>query len=152
PGYPRSRIDFMLQDAEPALVVDDPGMVTGVSGSLDTDPTGALDPRHPAYVIYTSGSTGRPKGVVVSHAGISSLVAAQVERLGLGGHSRVLQASSPSFDASVSELYTALLTGATVVLPPPGSPLAALTDPDAGVTHVTLVPSVLAAVPEGALS
>ncbi|MFB7455143.1 non-ribosomal peptide synthase/polyketide synthase [Streptomyces sp. NPDC056188] len=151
PGYPQSRIALMLDDAKPVLVVDDPTMVTA-DGRPDTDPAVRLDPRHPAYVIYTSGSTGRPKGVVVSHAGVTSLVAAQVERFAIDTRSRVLQFASPSFDASVSEVFTSLLTGATLVLPPAGSPLSALTDPAAGVTHVTLVPSVLAAVPDGALS
>ncbi|GAA3379182.1 non-ribosomal peptide synthetase DhbF [Streptomyces sannanensis] len=152
PGYPRSRIAFMLEDACPALVVDDPSFVSATDGRPDSDPEVRLDPRHPAYVIYTSGSTGHPKGVMVSHAGIAGLVAAQVERFAIDSGSRVLQFASPSFDASVSELYTALLAGAAVVLPPPGSPLAALTDPAARITHVTVVPSVLAAVPEGGLN
>ncbi|KJK53822.1 AMP-binding protein, partial [Saccharothrix sp. ST-888] len=82
PGYPASRIAFMLEDARPAVVVDDPAVVVE-GGWPETDPVVAVDVRHPAYVIYTSGSTGRPKGVVVSHAGVPSLVAAQVERLGL---------------------------------------------------------------------
>ncbi|USQ86896.1 non-ribosomal peptide synthase/polyketide synthase [Streptomyces phaeoluteigriseus] len=147
PEYPPARIDFMLEDARPALVVDG---TFSTDGLPDTDPGVIVDVRHPAYVIYTSGSTGRPKGVVVSHAGIAHLVAAQVERFAIDATSRVLQFASPSFDASVSELYTALLTGATLVLPPPGSPLPALSDPD--LTHVTLPPSVLAAVGDGGLS
>ncbi|GAA3379184.1 hypothetical protein GCM10020367_61730 [Streptomyces sannanensis] len=150
PEYPQSRIAFMLDDARPALVVDDPAMVTGTDGFPQTDPAVALDVRNPAYVIYTSGSTGRPKGVVVSHAGIAGLVAAQVDRFAIDGRSRVLQFASPSFDASVSELYTALLTGATLVLPPLGPPLDALRGDALGVTHVTLVPSVLAALPDEA--
>ncbi|MFK0112654.1 condensation domain-containing protein, partial [Streptomyces sp. NPDC091217] len=70
PAYPESRIAFMLDDARPVVVVDDPVMVSEVSAWPDTDPVVALDVRHPAYVIYTSGSTGRPKGVVVGHGGV----------------------------------------------------------------------------------
>ncbi|WP_143064704.1 non-ribosomal peptide synthetase, partial [Streptomyces colonosanans] len=172
PDYPAARLEFMVSDARPELlitssafddrplgpqepdrlVLDSPEATALLETLPETDPRSAVAPDNPAYVIYTSGSTGRPKGVVVSHAGVSSLVAAQVERFAIDTHSRVLQFASPSFDASVSELFTALLTGATLVLPPPGSPLSALTDPAIGVTHVTLMPSVLAAVPEGALS
>ncbi|MEV7864022.1 amino acid adenylation domain-containing protein [Streptomyces hirsutus] len=152
PEYPQSRVAFMLQDARPAFTVDAPALVTGTDAFPDTDPEVALDVRNAAYVIYTSGSTGRPKGVVVSHAGIAGLVAAQVERFAIDTDSRVLQFASPSFDASVSELYTALLSGATMVLPLPGSPLAALDGDAHGVTHVTLAPSVLASLPEGSLS
>ncbi|MFE7594354.1 amino acid adenylation domain-containing protein, partial [Kitasatospora sp. NPDC057512] len=152
PAYPAERIAFMLVDARPVLVVDDPALVTEVSGWPDTDPEVVLDVRNPAYVIYTSGSTGRPKGVVVSHAGVASLVAAQIERFAIEPGSRVLQFASPSFDASVSEIYTALLCGAALVLPPAADPVAALADPGLAVTHATVPPSVLAALPEGALT
>ncbi|PJM91998.1 non-ribosomal peptide synthetase [Streptomyces sp. CB01373] len=151
PAYPQARIAYMLADARPALMVDDPALVTEVSAWPETDPVVALDVRHPAYVIYTSGSTGRPKGVVVGHGGVASLVAAQIERFAIEPDSRVLQFASPSFDASVSEIYTALLRGAALVLPPTADPVAALTDRDLAVTHVTVPPSVLAAVPEGAV-
>ncbi|MFG2944240.1 non-ribosomal peptide synthase/polyketide synthase [Streptomyces adustus] len=151
PGYPQARIAYMLDDARPALMVDDPALVTEVSDRPDTDPVVALDVRHPAYVIYTSGSTGRPKGVVVGHGGVASLVAAQIERFAIEPGSRVLQFASPSFDASVSEIYTALLRGAALVLPPTADPVAALADRDLAVTHVTVPPSVLAAVPEGSV-
>ncbi|MEU2393454.1 amino acid adenylation domain-containing protein [Streptomyces sp. NPDC007369] len=151
PSYPQARIALMLDDARPSLVVDDPAMVTDADWP-DTDPDIALDVRHPAYVIYTSGSTGRPKGVVVSHAGVASLVAAQVERFAIEPGSRVLQFASPSFDASVSEIYTALLRGAALVLPPAADPVAALADPGLAITHVTVPPSVLAALPEGTVT
>ncbi|MFI0812147.1 non-ribosomal peptide synthase/polyketide synthase [Streptomyces echinatus] len=151
PAYPAARIAYMLDDARPALMVDDPAPVTEVSAWPETDPVVALDVRHPAYVIYTSGSTGRPKGVVVGHGGVASLVAAQIERFAIEPGSRVLQFASPSFDASVSEIYTALLRGAALVLPPTADPVAALTDRDLAVTHVTVPPSVLAAVPEGSV-
>ncbi|WP_143064550.1 non-ribosomal peptide synthetase, partial [Streptomyces colonosanans] len=172
PNYPAARLEFMVSDAQPKLLITSSALEDRplgpqeldrlVLGSPDaaalletlpeTDPRTAVALDNPAYVIYTSGSTGRPKGVVVSHAGVFSLVAAQVERLGLDEGSRVLQFSSPSFDVSFWDLCSALLTGTTLVLPPPESPLSALTDPAARVTHVTLVPSVLAAVPEDALS
>ncbi|MFD5459280.1 amino acid adenylation domain-containing protein, partial [Streptomyces olivaceus] len=146
PAYPAARVAFMLEDARPAVVVDDPAAVTGTSGRPETDPDLAVDARHPAYVIYTSGSTGRPKGVVVSHTGVSGLVAAQAERLGLAPGSRVLQCASPSFDASFWDLCGAVLTGAALVLAPSEDPLPALADRRLGITHVTLPPSALAAV------
>ncbi|MEU9118211.1 amino acid adenylation domain-containing protein, partial [Streptomyces sp. NPDC048483] len=146
PEYPDRRIAFLLADARPALVIDNPAAVTETAGHPDTDPAVRARPEHPAYVIYTSGSTGRPKGVVVSHTGVPSLVAAQAERLGIDGDSRILQFSSPSFDASFWDLCSALLTGATLVLAPAEAPLEALTDRRLGVTHVTLPPSALAAL------
>ncbi|MGH3575178.1 MAG: non-ribosomal peptide synthetase, partial [Pseudonocardiaceae bacterium] len=177
PTYPVERIEFMLTDARPALVLtltevavglpgladvgvlvlDDPGTVAAVAVMADRAPTdaerGALSLEHPAYVIYTSGSTGQPKGVVVSHAGVSSLAVSQIEWLGVSASSRVLQFASPSFDASFWELCMSLLSGAALVVAPAeqllfGAPLAALAG-DQGVTHATLPSSVLAALPAG---
>ncbi|WP_342671919.1 amino acid adenylation domain-containing protein [Micromonospora rosaria] len=147
PGYPAERIDRLLTGLKPAMVVDDRRTVTRTGDYPDTAPAVGLLPEHAAYVIFTSGSTGAPKGVVVSHRGIADLVAAQVDHLGIDGGSRVAQVFSPSFDASVWEMCGALLTGATLVLGPPDSPYEVLTDGAAGITHATVTPSALAALP-----
>jgi amino acid adenylation domain-containing protein len=176
PGYPERRIEFMLADARPVAVagpgrilaalpgtgkaslieLDDPDVVAEVDASLSTAPRDAaqaapLTLQHPAYVIYTSGSTGTPKGVVVTHGGVASLAGSQSDSLRLRGGSRVLQFASLSFDAAFWELCMSLLSGATLVMagqdriPPRGS-LGALAR-ESGVTHMTLTPAVLAALP-----
>ncbi|WP_147481819.1 non-ribosomal peptide synthetase, partial [Actinomadura harenae] len=148
PAYPADRISYMVGDAAPALVVDEPFLR---SLSDDTAPLHVDVPcDQAAYVIYTSGSTGTPKGVVVSHRGLAGLAGAQVERFAVRSGSRVLQLAALGFDASVSEMCMALLSGATLLLadadrmPPRGrlEPLLA----DLGVTHVTVPPSLLATV------
>ena len=183
PQYPAQRLAFILGDAKlvrlittrtlaaalpasmvadlPLLCLDDPvikdRLAHATSNNVECrERKLPLLPQHPAYVIYTSGSTGRPKGVVVTHAGLASLAASQIERFAITAESRVLQFASISFDAAVSEIFTALLSGACLVLAPserliPGAQLAALCD-KAGVTHATLPPSVLAAMPEHSLA
>nr|WSX22022.1 amino acid adenylation domain-containing protein [Streptomyces tubercidicus] len=171
PEYPAERIAYMLDDARPAclitltdtslpetecprLFLDDPTVVA----DLNDRPTAPLAPRaelrHPAYVIYTSGSTGRPKGVEVTHAGVADLSAAARENYLLDGDSRVLQLSSPSFDASVIELVMALTTGAALVVPD-GQPLAgeALAGVlrEARISHTLIPPATLATLPDGEL-
>nr|WP_242879866.1 non-ribosomal peptide synthetase [Streptomyces mobaraensis] len=166
PGYPAERVAFILEDAAPLclltsadlappagariprLLVDDPAMAQEPDGDLtDAERTAALRPRHTAYVIYTSGSTGRPKGVAVTHHGIASLAAAQRERLGVSGTSRVLQFASPSFDAAVWELCMALLSGGALVMAAEDElapdRLGALCT-RRRVTHMTLPPALLA--------
>ncbi|WP_344295794.1 amino acid adenylation domain-containing protein, partial [Streptomyces synnematoformans] len=149
PGHPPARRAFMLADARPALVVDDPAALAGMAaGRPGTDPGVPVDPRRPAYVIYTSGSTGRPKGVVVPHTGVASLVAFHTERLRITPGSRFPQLASPSFDASAWETYVALLTGSALVLAPEDDPLAVVTDPGSGLTHAFVPPSALDVVAE----
>ncbi|QQQ79105.1 non-ribosomal peptide synthase/polyketide synthase [Saccharothrix sp. 6-C] len=151
PEYPAERIAFMLDDARPLVVLDGP---VDVSDQPDADPAVAVRPEHPAYVIYTSGSTGRPKGVVVSHAGLATFAAAEIAHFDVRPGDRVLEFSSPSFDASVLELCMALPAGAALVVPPPGpllgDQLVEVVN-GFGVTHALIPPVALATVPDVAL-
>ncbi|AKN68643.1 siderophore 2,3-dihydroxybenzoate-glycine-threonine trimeric ester bacillibactin synthetase [Streptomyces sp. PBH53] len=171
PGYPADRVAYMLEDARPALVVTDEATAgrlprTGVPvlpvacpdgpehDPSDADRASALLLGHPAYVIYTSGSTGRPKGVVVEHAGMASFAADKIERCGVAAGDRVSQFASPSFDASVLEMWLALLSGACLVIPS-GGPFAgeALADAlrELRINHMPIAAAALASMPETAL-
>ncbi|SDM61245.1 non-ribosomal peptide synthase/polyketide synthase [Allokutzneria albata] len=160
PAYPAERIAFMLEDSCPLVVLTRRDLVGGLPDSANvlfvdmvaedsTDPVVDVRPSNAAYVIYTSGSTGRPKGVVVSHAGLASFASAEVEHFEVAPGDRVLEFSSPSFDASVLELCMSLTAGAALVVPPPGplvgSQLADVVN-DLGVTHALIPPVALATV------
>ncbi|MFN9661776.1 MAG: non-ribosomal peptide synthetase, partial [Cyanobacteriota bacterium] len=175
PAYPEERLAFMLEDSTPvALLVHAAtrerftGLAQGATlVDLDADagawaersatnlePTAlGLGPNHLAYVIYTSGSTGKPKGVMVEHRGVCNLVAAQIQEFGLAPDSRMLQFASFSFDACVSEVWTALCSGALLHLPSPETKLIgetlASTLAGQAISHATLPPSVLATLSDG---
>ncbi|MGW3678932.1 non-ribosomal peptide synthase/polyketide synthase [Streptomyces prasinus] len=156
PGYPAERRALMLADAAPAVVLDDLGRVRALldAGDRETDPPGSrVLPDHAAYVIFTSGSTGTPKGVTVTHRGIGAFAAAAAERYVVGPGDRVLQFSSPSFDASVLELCISVLSGALLVVPPDGpwlgDELAAVLD-EHRITHALVPPAALATLPDPA--
>jgi fengycin family lipopeptide synthetase D len=71
-----------------------------------------------AYVIYTSGTTGRPKGVMIEHRGMANLKVFFETGFKVGKTDRVLQFAKLSFDASVSEIFMALWSGAPLYLMP----------------------------------
>jgi amino acid adenylation domain-containing protein len=73
-------------------------------------------PDDPAYVIYTSGSSGSPKGTVISHRALSYFIDQDNQTYSISIHDRVLQVCAISFDAAVEEIFSALTTGATLVL------------------------------------
>ncbi|WP_318199945.1 non-ribosomal peptide synthase/polyketide synthase [Streptomyces sp. SCL15-4] len=109
PALPEERVRYLLDDARPALVLDEAALGAVPATAPDTDPTDAdrrapLDAEHTAYVIHTSGSTGRPKGVAVPHRAAAHLLAAHrsgfVAEAG-GGPLRVALTASFSFDTSL---------------------------------------------------
>ncbi|MCP5102705.1 MAG: amino acid adenylation domain-containing protein, partial [bacterium] len=96
------------------IAIDDESIYAGVT-DVSNQPT-ASGPDDLAYVIYTSGTTGKPKGVMMHHRGIASLNVCTRERFQLDETSRVLQFATVSFDASVWEVWMALMNGAALVL------------------------------------
>jgi acyl-CoA ligase (AMP-forming) (exosortase A-associated) len=69
-----------------------------------------------AAIFYTSGSTGRPKGVVLSHRNLVVGAASVADYLENRASDTLLAALPLSFDAGFSQLTTAFLVGARVVL------------------------------------
>jgi amino acid adenylation domain-containing protein len=149
PDLPVDRVDFMLADATPTVVLDEAWADLDLSDYPADAPKVEVSVDNSAYVIFTSGSTGRPKGAEVTHAGIAELAAAQVEHLATEPSSRVLQLSSSSFDPMVWELVTAFGAGAALIIPPPGrlvgDALYALLARER-ITHAAILPSSLATI------
>ncbi|WEQ54973.1 amino acid adenylation domain-containing protein [Komagataeibacter nataicola] len=180
PDYPAERVDFMVSDCAPRIIIttdlinsrelfDNAQTVLildssslqeklarhSIANPSDADRIVPLRLDSPAYVIYTSGSTGTPKGVVVTHTGIASHVACQKHRFALDIASRVLLFASINFDSSVGQICSALLTGAALVV----ADRTRLTDPEhftsiiqnKCVTYVDITPSFLGILSEKAI-
>ena len=69
-----------------------------------------------AVIFYTSGSTGRPKGVVLTHRNVLAGATSVAGYLQHRSDDTVLAALPLSFDAGFSQLTTAFVVGARVVL------------------------------------
>ncbi|MFE6839941.1 amino acid adenylation domain-containing protein, partial [Streptomyces sp. NPDC057705] len=137
-AYPDERLEYVLADAAPQVVLVDreqrdrftqlldragvPArvLVQGDEAPPETTPPPAetrTDWHDPAYVIYTSGSTGRPKGVVVPHSSVVTLLANTRPDMDFGPHDVWVQFHSYSFDFAVWELWGALTHGAELLVP-----------------------------------
>ncbi|MCK4258408.1 MAG: amino acid adenylation domain-containing protein [Halanaerobiales bacterium] len=129
PEYPKSRIEYILQDSETDLIMiqnhlsdllysfegelinlEDDGLYTGdVSNFNNIASSDSL-----AYVMYTSGTTGKPKGNLTMHYNISRVVK-NTNYIEFTPDDRVLQLSNYCFDGSTFNIFGALLNGSTLV-------------------------------------
>jgi amino acid adenylation domain-containing protein len=133
PTHPPARVAEIADDAGVRAVIanaDVAGTVSAVAAPVVTiddvraelaampaqNPPLAAKPGDVAYVIYTSGSTGRPKGVLLEHRGVVSFIDSTRDLFDLTSADRVLGFASMTFDVSVFETFSALLTGACLCL------------------------------------
>ena len=131
PAYPPERLAAMARDARLSLVVTTSDFAGYFKGfpllCLDTSAENVAaqpvedirmqaDPARLAYIMFTSGSTGTPKGVGVTHGALAGHIATCGAAYGIGPEDRVLQFASASFDPSIEQIFTALASGALLVV------------------------------------
>ncbi|MCL4067272.1 amino acid adenylation domain-containing protein [Pseudomonas sp. GX19020] len=124
-------------------------VAAAVSSALREDPAPAISGDSLAYVIYTSGSTGEPKGVMIEHRAIVNRLLWMRDHYGIGPGDRILQKTPATFDVSVWEFILPCISGAELVMAPPGahrdpSEIARLIR-DHRITTLHFVPSMLSA-------
>ena len=171
PAYPQERLAFMVEDAQISLLLthnqtSDVAKQITKSQIINLDifyqennstsqnyqnPQSQITTDNLAYLIYTSGSTGKPKGVLIPHRGLTNLTEDKIRVCDVHPDSCILQFFSFSFDASIPEIIMSLGCGAKLCLASledviPGIPLLKLLR-DKQVTHITITPSALSALP-----
>lgn len=132
--YPKERILYILEDAKPSLLITQDTQAyleentsatkfllsESIAGEIEQESTqkvvNQLTPESLMYVIYTSGSTGKPKGAMIEHKSNVNMALEQTRILGITPNDNILQFASLSFDASISEICMALISGATLTL------------------------------------
>ena len=116
PALPHDRISYMMESAGASLIITDDycrDLTAPVKEMADrSTPDGA------AYVLFTSGTSGKPKGVIVENHPVVNYAEAFENEFHTGPGDIMLQYSVCSFDIFVEEVFTTLLNGATVAVPP----------------------------------
>ncbi|RMZ58567.1 amino acid adenylation domain-containing protein [Chryseobacterium nematophagum] len=145
PSYPMDRIEHILGDTRARLVIvvqntkdrlydykklidkeegshlsiislNALNIVDSLSTCSTANPNTEVSSGDLSYVIYTSGTTGKPKGVMIEHSGVVNLVSDLYSRYDLNSEDVILQFANYVFDASVEQMFLALLHGNTLVL------------------------------------
>jgi len=157
PEYPRTRLEWMLEDSQVLLtdsflrqhlppfagiVVELDSQRAEIAAMSSLNPTVSVSPANLAYVIYTSGSTGKPKGVAICHCNAVTLLHWCWKIFLPEEMSRVLASTSICFDMSVFEIFATLGCGGSMVMAGNALELAEMTEA-AGVTLVNTVPSAV---------
>lgn len=139
PSLPADRLARICDEARPAVILTDQasqrqaeeklseaGVPLLTVGPLTANPEPPAAPGvtpHPdnvCYVIHTSGSTGRPKAVAVGYGALARVIDGVTREYRITGTDRVVQLASLAFDTSVEQMLVALVSGATLLLPPAG--------------------------------
>jgi amino acid adenylation domain-containing protein len=136
PAYPRERLIFMLQDAQPSVLVTQTALhecLPPFRANLiyleetNTDEVGVdpypvdvvnCQPNDLAYILYTSGSTGKPKGVRISNRALFNCLSSMQVEPGIEATDTLLAVTTLSFDIAGLELFLPLISGARLVIAP----------------------------------
>ncbi|MET9960463.1 amino acid adenylation domain-containing protein [Streptomyces sp. NPDC006326] len=134
PELPWERVRLMLEDAGPVVVVTDAAGAGRLGGEgvellvLDAElsgcesapvgPPAVVTGESGAYLLYTSGSTGRPKGVLMTVRAVMNLLTWHLDELPGGPGRTTVQFTSLSFDISLQEMLSTLLSGAALAIVP----------------------------------
>lgn len=137
PAYPAARKSYMLEDAKPVLILTESELVEHIkvpasvkqilmddesskewSEESDKNPESCSGPNDLAYILYTSGSTGKPKGTMIHQRGILNYLSWAVDYYDTKKGSGSPLHSSIGFDATLTSLFTPLLSGRILHLLP----------------------------------
>ncbi|PFJ06741.1 non-ribosomal peptide synthetase, partial [Bacillus cereus] len=127
PLYPKSRLEYMIEDAGIQIVVTAEGQevlseqvemvkLEELTAESIMAPTRQINPENLAYIVYTSGSTGKPKGVMVEYRSLMNMVSWHQEVYRITEEDRATQIAGIAFDSAVQEIWPYLTAGAALYL------------------------------------
>jgi amino acid adenylation domain-containing protein len=134
PGYPAERLEFMLADAQVAVLLTERSLIqrlpcpgaqvlclddpfdSVVGAQPDSEPESGVRAENLVYALYTSGSTGKPKGAMITHRSLVNYLTWCCEAYAVGSGAGTVVHSPIAFDATITALFPALLVGRRVEL------------------------------------
>jgi amino acid adenylation domain-containing protein/thioester reductase-like protein/non-ribosomal peptide synthase protein (TIGR01720 family) len=132
PQYPADRINYILSDSSCPLLLTQPHLAEKIKPTVMTidmtDPANySGDSKNPvlinnennlAYLIYTSGSTGLPKGSMIEHHSLVNICLYYQKQHCITELDNFAKYVSFGFDASIIEIFPALVSGAAIYVIP----------------------------------
>ncbi len=132
PQYPADRINYILADSSCRILLTHPHLAEKIKPAVRTidmtDPANfSGDGKNPpiinndrdlAYLIYTSGSTGRPKGSMIEHHSLVNLCLCYQKNNSITELDNFAKYVSFGFDASIIEIFPALVSGSALYVIP----------------------------------
>ncbi len=117
-NYPKDRIDFIREETECVLALDQKLFDEIMTSTEPLPGHEESDPHQLAYVVYTSGSTGTPKGIMHEYGNVDRCVSSVPE-----GRKKNLPDGKPlmgplSFVHTILELVYNTMDGLTTYLEP----------------------------------
>lgn len=114
PAYPKERIDYMEENSETKVVLDEIKIAQILAETDAPDHIDRALPENYAYMIYTSGSTGRPKGAMIPHSALMNYVQVYTRMFEVTPKDRISHHITFSFDSHIRDFYPALAGGASL--------------------------------------
>ncbi len=139
--YPLDRIKVMIDTVSLRIVLSDRqniGMLEDIASERTCDLRNAMvediyqnspdcfrkdtpnveySPDDKIYIYFTSGSTGIPKAILGRNQSLLHFIEWEIETFDIKKGFRISQFTSPGFDASLRDIFVALISGGTVCIP-----------------------------------
>ncbi|MEQ8168837.1 MAG: amino acid adenylation domain-containing protein, partial [Candidatus Eremiobacterota bacterium] len=132
PHYPSDRINYIISDSGSIMLITEPSLAGNLNSSVkivdvtdsaiytgESDNLPFINTSHDlVYMIYTSGSTGQPKGVMIEHHSLVNLCCYYKNTYSFSEHDNMAKYVSFGFDASIPEIFPALISGSGIHIIP----------------------------------